>query len=77
MAFKRIAVDTSKAVFTVHGVDEADHAVLRCDLSRARFQIFVASIEPTEFVLEASGGAHHWGRLLERLSLNGIGMWVG
>jgi transposase len=65
MAFKRIAVDTSKAVFTVHGVDEADRPVLRRDLSRPRFEAFVASIEPTEFVLEASGGAHHWGRLLE------------
>ena len=65
MAFKRIAVDTSKAVFTVHGIDEADRAVLRRDLSRVRFEAFVASIEPTEFVLEASGGAHHWGRVLE------------
>jgi transposase len=65
MAFKRIAVDTSKAVFTLHGIDEADRAVLRRDLSRARFQAFVASMEPTEFVLEASGGAHHWGRVLE------------
>ncbi len=65
MAFKRIAVDTYKAVFTVHGIDEADRAVLRRDLSRARFQAFAASIEPTEFVLEASGGAHHWGRALE------------
>jgi transposase len=65
MTFKRIAVDTSKAVFTVHGIDEADRAVLRRDLSRSRFQSFVASIEPTEIVLEASGGAHHWGRLLE------------
>ena len=29
MAFKRIAVDTSKAVFAVHGIDEADRPVLR------------------------------------------------
>ena len=65
MTFKRIAVDTSKAVFTVHGIDETDRVVLRRDLSRARFQTFVVSLEPTEFVLEASGGAHHWGRLLE------------
>lgn len=65
MAFKRIAVDTSKAVFTVHGVDEAGRVVLQRDLSRTRFEVFVASIEPTEFVLEASGGAHHWGRILE------------
>jgi hypothetical protein len=53
MTFKRIAVDTSKAVFTIHGIDEADRAVLRRDLSRSRFQAFVASIEPTEIVLEA------------------------
>ena len=38
MAFKRIAVDTSKAVFTVHGIDEADRPVLKHDLSRARLR---------------------------------------
>ena len=65
MAFQRIAVDTSKAVSTVHGIDEAGRAVLRRHLSRARFEVFVASIELTEFVLEASGGAHYWGRILE------------
>ena len=65
MAFKRIAVDTSKAVFTVHGIDEADRPVLRRDLSRARFQTFLATLEPTVFALEACGGAHHWGRMLQ------------
>ncbi|MCW8087493.1 hypothetical protein [Sabulicella glaciei] len=50
MAFKRIAVDTSKAMFTVHGIDEADRAVLRRNLSRPRFTAFVTSFEPTELV---------------------------
>ena len=38
MAFKRIAVDASKAAFTVHGIDEADRPMVQRDLSRARFE---------------------------------------
>jgi len=33
---KRIGIDTSKAVFTLHGVDQADLAVLRVNLRRAQ-----------------------------------------
>jgi hypothetical protein len=35
MKFKRIAVDTSKSVFTLHGVDEQDRLILRQNLPRA------------------------------------------
>jgi len=65
MVFKRISVDTSKAVFTVHGIDEADRAVLRGDYSRGRFERWIASVAPTEFALEACGGSHYWGRVLK------------
>jgi transposase len=62
MRFKRIAVDTSKAAFTLHGVDEQDRPILRQNLSRARFEAFLGKMSPTEVVLEACGSSHHWGR---------------
>src|ERR1700684_3679498 len=67
MKFKRIAIDTSKHVFTLHGVDEQERPVLRRELTRAQVEIFLAKQEAPEVVLEACGGSHHWGRLLSRL----------
>jgi transposase len=67
MEFKRIAVDTSKSVFTLHGVDEHGRPVLRQDLTRARFETFLAKTSPTEVVLEACGSSHHWGRFAQEL----------
>jgi transposase len=67
MEFKRIAVDTSKSVFTLHGVDEHGRPVLRQDLTRARFEMFLAKASPTEVVLEACGSSHHWGRVAQAL----------
>lgn len=67
MKHKRIAIDTSKHVFTLHGVDEQDSAVLRRNLKRSEMEAFFRRLAPTEVVMEACGGAHHWGRLLSRL----------
>ena len=67
MKFKRIAIDTSKHVFTLHGVDEQERPVLRRELKRAQVEAFFAKQEATEVVLEACGDSHHWGRLLSRL----------
>jgi len=67
MKFKRIAIDTSKYVFTLHGVDEQDRPVLRRELKRAQVEPFFAKLPATEVVLEACGGSHHWGRVLLRL----------
>jgi transposase len=64
MEFKRISIDTSKHVFTIHGVDEEEHPVLRRDLRRAQVVPFFAKLAPTEVVLEACAGSHHWGRVL-------------
>jgi transposase len=60
----RIAVDTSKAVFTVHGIDEQNRPVLRGNYSREKFEAFLRKTEATEVVLEACGSSHHWGRVL-------------
>src|SRR3984885_5204683 len=67
MKFKRIAIDTSKHVFTLHGVDDQERPMLRRELKRAQVESFFAKQQATEVVLEACGGSHHWGRLLSRL----------
>ena len=67
MKFKRIAIDTSKHVFTLPRVDEQERPVLRRELKRAQVEAFFANQEATEGVLEACGGSHHWGRLLNKL----------
>ena len=67
MLYKRIAIDTSKSVFTLHGIDAADRATLRRDLKRAQVEAFFAKLPPTEVVLEACGASHHWGRVLIKL----------
>jgi transposase len=67
MQFKRVAIDTSKHVFTVHGIDENEHAVLRRDLRRSQVESFFGKLPTSEIVLEACGGSHHWGRRLSAL----------
>ncbi len=64
MNLKRIGLDTSKAVFTLHGVDHDEKAVLRRNLRRAEMEAFFAKLPPTLVALEACGGSHHWGRRL-------------
>ena len=63
----RIAIDTSKSVFTLRGVDASGRAVLRRNLRRGELADFFAQLPPAEVVLEACGGSHHWGRWLMRL----------
>jgi transposase len=67
MEYKRIAIDTSKHVFTLHGVDEQERVVLRREFKRGQMERFFAGLAPTQVVLEACGGSHHWGRLLSGL----------
>jgi transposase len=61
---KRIGIDTSKAVFTLHAVDEAGKAVLRVNLRRAQMIPFFRKRPATEIALEACGSSHHWARKL-------------
>ena len=64
MKLKRIGLDTSKAVFTLHGVGQDEKAVLRRDMRRAEMEAFFAKLPPTHVALEGCGGSHHWGRRL-------------
>jgi transposase len=63
----RIFVDTSKSVFQLWGVDEADHPVLRRKLRRPEFLAFFAKLKPTAVGLEACAASHHWARELQAL----------
>ena len=67
MKFKRIAIDTSKHVFTLHGVDEQERPVLRRELKRGQVEAFFSKMHRTEVVLEACGGSHHWARVLQAM----------
>lgn len=63
----RIGIDTSKSVFQLHGVDEAEQEVLKRKLRRREFLAFFEKLEPTVVGLEACGGSHHWARELRKL----------
>lgn len=60
----RIGMDTSKHVFQLHGVDTAEHPVLRKTLRRRDMVRFFERLPPTQIAIEACGGSHHWARLL-------------
>lgn len=63
----RIGVDTSKGIFQLHGVDEADQPVLRRTLKRREVLTYFGRIEPTVIGMEACGGSHFWARELRKL----------
>jgi len=51
----------SKAVFTLHGVNRDEKAVLRRNMRQAEMEAFFAKLPPTHVALEACGGSHQWG----------------
>lgn len=61
----RIGMDTSKYLFQLHGVDAQEQPVLRKKLRRAQMMAFFQSLPPTVIGMEACGGSHHLGRLLQ------------
>ena len=63
-----IGLDLTKNVFQVHGVDAAGKVVVRRQLRRSQLEKFLAALPPGVVVgMEACSGAHHWGRVIERL----------
>jgi transposase len=68
--YKRIGIDISKAVFTLHGIDQHDRPVLRINLRRAQMMPFFKKLPRTEIAMEACGGAHYWARQLISLGHN-------
>src|ERR1700675_2404408 len=51
----RIGMDTSKHFFQLHGVDTAEHPVLRRKLRRKEMLAFFAKLPPTVIGMEACG----------------------
>lgn len=64
MSVAMIGLDTAKAVFQVHGVDGAGKALIKRKLRRGEVVGFFEAQAACTVVLEACGGAHHWGRVL-------------
>jgi transposase len=60
----RFGIDTSKAVFTVHGVYASGEPPLRVNLRRSQLLRFFARRPGTVVALEACGGSHYWARTL-------------
>ena len=61
----RIGMDTSKHIFQLHGVNEAEKPILRKKLRRKEMMKFFEELPPTQIAIEACGSSHHWGRLLQ------------
>ena len=64
MSISMIGLDTAKAVFQVHGVNEAGKAEIKRKLRRDEVISFFETQEACTVVLEACGAAHHWARVL-------------
>lgn len=62
-----IGLDVAKNVFQVHGIDAQGTVRIQRKLRRGQVEPFFAGLAPCVVGLEACGGAHHWGRLLQRL----------
>jgi transposase len=63
-----IGLDLAKNVFQVHGIDASGKVVVRRQLRRRQVEKFFAALEPGVVIgMEACGGAHHWGRELQKL----------
>jgi transposase len=65
--YKRIGIDTFKAVFTLHGIDQQERPVLRINLRRAQMISLFKKVPPTVIALEACGRSHYWARGLTAL----------
>jgi transposase len=60
-------MDTSKQVFQLHGVNEAEQPVLRKQLKRKDVLSFFARLPPAEVAIEACGASHYWARELTKI----------
>jgi transposase len=60
-------MDTSKQVFQLHGVSEAETPVLRKQLKRKDVLSFYGRLPATQVAIEACGASHYWARELTKL----------
>ena len=59
-----IAVDIAKRIFSVYWVDTETGEIGARTMTRAKYEEFMRTREPSRVVLEAGGSAHYWGRWL-------------
>ena len=59
-----IAVDIAKRVFSAYWVDLQTGEIGTRTMTRAKYEEFMRTREPSRVVLEAGGSAHYWGRWL-------------
>lgn len=65
---KRIAVDLAKSVYQIAESFRPGQVALRKRLNRAAFRQYIQNqAEPVEWLMEACGTAHHWGRYAQSL----------
>ncbi len=63
---KRIAVDLAKSVYQVAESVRSGQVVQRKRLNREAFRRYIQEqSEPVEWVMEACGTAHYWGRTMQ------------
>ena len=62
-----VGLDLAKNVFQLHGADATGRAVRRRKLRRGQVLEFLAGLPSCTVVMEACGGAHHWGREIGKL----------
>lgn len=60
-----VSIDTAKTVFQVVCWDGQGEVVMQRRLGRAALERFMGRQAPVRVVMEACGGAHHWGRVLQ------------
>ena len=60
----RIGMDTSKHIFHLHGVNDAEEVVVNKKLRRQAMLCFFEELGPTVIGIEACGSAHYWARTL-------------
>jgi len=65
--FTLIGVDTSKADFTLHGIDASNRPILRTNLRRGQVVPYFGKLSPTIVALESCGSSHYWARELAAL----------
>jgi hypothetical protein len=67
MSITMIGLDTAKSVFQVHGVNESGKMEFKRKLRRSELIPFFEKLEACTVIMEASGAAHHWARILRGL----------
>jgi len=62
-----VGLDLAKAVFQVHGVDQAGVVTLRRAVRRSQLLSFFAKLPPCLVGMEACATAHYWARAIAKL----------